>query len=206
MHTTPHSKSPEPVLTAPFTQKPVSLASRVDALEFRMVSWWAQHGILLLRLALGLVFVWFGAQKFFPGVSVAQELATNTISRLTFGHVPPSVSLPVLATWEVAIGVGLLTGRFLRVTLLLLFAQMAGTFLPLVFFPHETFKAIPLVPTLEGQYIIKNLVLVAAALVVGATTRGGRIIHDPAAAVRAEEIQTLNTRYRRRYGRAPDPR
>ncbi|GHF65603.1 putative membrane protein YphA (DoxX/SURF4 family) [Deinococcus metalli] len=206
MHTTPHSKSPEPVLTVPFTQKPVSLASRVDALEFRMVSWWARHGILLLRLALGLVFVWFGAQKFFPGVSVAQELATNTISRLTFGHVPSSVSLPVLATWEVAIGLGLLTGRFLRVTLLLLFAQMAGTFLPLVFFPHETFKAIPLVPTLEGQYIIKNLVLVAAALVVGATTRGGRIIHDPAAAVRAEEIQALNTRYRRRYGRSPDPR
>ncbi|WP_309570677.1 DoxX family protein [Deinococcus sp.] len=206
MHTTPSTKAAEPVLTAPFAQAPVSLPSRIDALEFRMVSWWARHGIVLLRLALGIVFVWFGAQKFFPGVSVAQELATNTISRLSFGHVPPSVSLPVLATWEVAIGLGLLTGKFLRATLLLLFAQMAGTFLPLVFFPHETFKSFPLVPTLEGQYIIKNLVLVAAGLVVGATMRGGRLIHDPAAAMRAEEIQVLNTRFRRRYGRSPDRR
>lgn len=199
--TTTRSTPARPAPTFPRT-----LEGRIDALEYRMVGWWARHGILLLRLALGIVFVWFGAQKFFPGVSVAQELATDTISTLTFGHVPPRVSLPVLATWEVAIGVGLLTGKFLRVTLLLLFAQMAGTFLPLAFFPHETFKVFPLVPTLEGQYIIKNLVLVAAGLVVGATTRGGKIIHDPVAAVRAEEIQTVNARYRRRYGRDADRR
>lgn len=201
--------APEPTSTPSRSQAgPLSggtpvFATQLDALEFRMVSWWARHGILLLRLSLGVVFFWFGVQKFFPGLSVAQELATNTISVLTFGHVPPAVSLPVLATWECAIGLGLLSGRFLRVTLLLLFAQMAGTFLPLAFFPHETFKLAPLVPTLEGQYIIKNLVLVAAALVVGATTRGGRIIHDAAAAAQAEELQTRNTGLRR-SGRAPD--
>jgi hypothetical protein len=85
----------------------------------------------------------------------------------------------VLAAWEVLIGLGLLTGRLLRITLLLLFVQMAGTLLPLVFFPAETFKHFPYAPTLEGQYIIKNLVLVAAAIVVGATVRGGRLTASP---------------------------
>jgi uncharacterized membrane protein YphA (DoxX/SURF4 family) len=181
-----------------------SLAWKIDALELRMVGWWARHGILLLRLALGIVFFWFGVQKFFPGISVAQDLATNTISVLTFGHVPPNISLPVLATWECLIGLGLLSGRFLRLTLLLLFAQMAGTFLPLVFFPAETFKIVPWVPTLEGQYIIKNLVLVAAGLVVGATSRGGRLIHSAQAADVAEHTQDLHARFRRRFRRNPE--
>lgn len=180
-----------------------SLAWKIDALELRMVSWWARHGILLLRLALGVVFFWFGIQKFFPGLSVAQDLATNTISVLTFGHLPARISLPVLATWECLIGLGLLSGRFLRMTLLLLFAQMAGTFLPLVFFPAETFKIVPWVPTLEGQYIIKNLVLVAAALVVGATARGGRLIYSAEAADAAEQTQNLHARFRRRFHQNP---
>ena len=84
-------------------------------------------------------------------------------------------SLKLLAGWEVLIGLGLLTGKLLRITLLTLFLQMAGTMLPLVLFPDETFRAFPYAPTLEGQYIIKNLVLIAAAIVVGATVRGGRI-------------------------------
>jgi hypothetical protein len=56
---------------------------------------------------------------------------------------------------------------------------MPGTILPLFFFPNETFVAFPHAPTLEGQYIIKNLVLVAAGLVVGATVRGGRLTANP---------------------------
>jgi hypothetical protein len=61
------------------------------------------------------------------------------------------------------------------VTLLLLFVQMPGTMMPLLLFPAETFRAFPYAPTLEGQYIIKNLVLVSAAIVIGATVRGGRL-------------------------------
>ena len=122
---------------------------------------------------------------------------------LTFHLVPAAVSLPVLATWECVIGLGLLSGRFLRVTLGLLFLQMAGTFLPLAFFPHDTFKLFPFVPTLEGQYIIKNLVLVSAGLVIGATSRGGALIHDAKAASVAEHTQTLHARFRRRFQREP---
>jgi len=137
-----------------------------------------RYGILFLRISLGLVFFWFGFLKFFPGLSPADELATRTINELTFGIVPPGTALIMLAVWETLIGLGLITGKFLRITLLLLFVQMMGTMTPLFLFPTETFTRIPYAPTLEGQYIIKNLVIISAGLVVGATVRGGRIIEE----------------------------
>ncbi len=156
-----------------------SFAERFDMIDSRVTHWMAYHGVILLRISLGIVFLWFGVLKFFPGLSPAETLAAKTISTLTFGMVQPSLSLPVLAAWECLIGLGLLTGKFMRVTLLLLFVQMIGTALPLVFFPTETFTVFPIAPTLEGQYIIKNLVLVSAAIVIGATVRGGRVVADP---------------------------
>jgi uncharacterized membrane protein YphA (DoxX/SURF4 family) len=140
----------------------------------------ARHGITLTRLALGIVFLWFGALKLVPGWSPAEQLATRTMERLTFSLIAPGTALMLLAGWEVLIGLGLLTGKFLRVTLLLLWIQMLGTLTPLVLFPAETFRIVPVAPTLEGQYIIKNLVLIAAALVVGATVRGGQLQADKA--------------------------
>ncbi|GGK42718.1 hypothetical protein GCM10008955_40570 [Deinococcus malanensis] len=191
---------PQSLLT---TEGKSQIGAQLNLLDARLIGWWAQHGITLLRLSLGIIFFWFGVQKFFPGVSSAEGLATRTISVLTFGAVPPGVSLPVLAIWECAIGLGLLTGQFLRLTLLLLFAQMAGTFLPLVFFPQETFTVVPWVPNLEGQYIVKNLVLMSAGLVVGATARGGKLIMDARAADTAERTQALHQRFRRRFHREP---
>ncbi len=135
----------------------------------------ARHGITLLRISLGIVFFWFGLLKFFPHLSPAETLASHTILRLSYNHVGVSLSMPILATWECLIGLGLLTGVAMRVTLLLLFVQMLGTLLPLFFFPSETFTLVPFVPTLEGQYIIKNLVLLSAGIVIGATVRGGRL-------------------------------
>lgn len=142
-------------------------------LDAHITGWMARHGIHLTRISLGIVFLWFGLIKFVPGWSPAAELATRTISELTANLVPPHLSLPLLAAWESLIGLGLLTGRYLRATLFLLFVQMPGTMMPLILFPGETFRAFPYAPTMEGQYIIKNLVLVAAAIVVGATARGG---------------------------------
>jgi uncharacterized membrane protein YphA (DoxX/SURF4 family) len=149
-------------------------------IDAQVTEWMARYGITITRLALGVVFFWFGVLKFAPGLSPAYDLAGRTIAALTLGWVSPEVSLPVLAAWECAIGLGLLFGRFLRLTLLLLFLQMPGTMVPVVLFPHEVFHQVPFVPTLEGQYIIKNLVLIGAALVVGATVRGGWMIADPA--------------------------
>lgn len=151
----------------------------LEALDVRITSAMARWGLPLLRVSLGIVFFWFGVLKFFPDLSPAQGLATRTISVLTFGLVPPEVSLPVLAAWECVIGLGLLAGFRLREVLLLLFVQMAGTLTPVFLFPGEVFTRIPYAPTLEGQYIIKNLVLVAAGIVVGATVRGGRVVAEP---------------------------
>ena len=148
---------------------------KLDSIDLRITTWMARHGITLTRIALGIVFLWFGIIKFVPTWSPAAELATRTIECLTVGLVPPALSLPLLAAWESLIGIGLLTGRYLRATLFLLFAQMPGTLTPLVLFPDETFRAFPYAPTLEGQYIIKNLVLIGAAIVVGATVRGGQL-------------------------------
>ena len=142
----------------------------------------ADHGLTLLRLALGVVFFWFGVLKFFPDASPAEALAGKTIETLTFGVVPQSTGLMILAIWESAIGIGLFVGRWMRAVLLLLFVQMLGTVTPLFLFPTETFTIFPIAPTLEGQYIIKNIVLIGAAMVVGSTVRGGRIIPDPKAA------------------------
>jgi uncharacterized membrane protein YphA (DoxX/SURF4 family) len=148
---------------------------RTDA---RITGWMARYGIPLLRVSLGIVFFWFGVLKFFPGLSPAQDLAGRTIEVLTFGLVKPNVSVYILAVWECLIGLGLVFGVFLRATLLLLFLQMPGTITPLFLFPHEAFTIIPWVPTLEGQYIIKNLVIISAGLVVGATVRGGGLVPE----------------------------
>ena len=141
--------------------------------------WMARNGVRLLRISLGVVFFWFGALKFFPGLSPAQDLAAHTIKVLSFGLAPPALSLPLLAAWEVVIGLGLISGRLMRVTLLLLWVQMLGTVTPLFLFPAETFTWFPLAPTLEGQYILKNAVLVSAGLVLGALVRGGSVVADP---------------------------
>jgi len=157
----------------------IPLWSRLQSLDERLARWMARHGIRLLRVSLGVVFAWFGALKFFPGLSPAQDLAGSTIEVMSLGLVPAAVAVPVLAAWEVAIGIGLLGGRFLRATLALLWLQMLGTVTPLALFPEQCFTWFPVAPTLEGQYIIKNVVLVAAGLVLGATVRGGRLVAEP---------------------------
>lgn len=157
----------------------MTLPAPLEPIDIRLTTWMARHGITLTRIAMGVVFLWFGAIKFVPGWSPAADLAARTIERITFGIIAPEIALPLLAAWESLIGIGLLSGRFLRATLLLLFVQMPGTMLPLVLFPSETFTAFPHSPTMEGQYIIKNLVLIAAAIVVGATVRGGELRAEP---------------------------
>jgi len=83
--------------------------------------WMAKNGVLFMRLSMGLIFFWFGFQKFFPGVSSAANIATQTIEVVSFGLVAYPIAMPLLATWEVLIGLGFLTGYFIRITSLLLF-------------------------------------------------------------------------------------
>lgn len=127
-----------------------------------------KYGLTVLRISLGIVFTWFGVLKFFPNVSPAETLATDTIDVLTFGMVSHTLGIKILALWETAIGLGFLFNRFQRTVLFLLWTQMAGAWMPLVIFPDKMFIYFPFVLTLEGQYIIKNLVLIASTFVLGA--------------------------------------
>ncbi len=140
--------------------------SSLNKIDTKITSWMDRNGLFLLRISMGIVFVWFGVLKFFPGVSAAQDLAIRTIELLTFGLVPEVLIINGLALWEVLIGVGLILGKFMKATLLLLFLQMIGTFTPVFLFPSEVFNHIPYAPTLEGQYIIKNIVIISAAMVL----------------------------------------
>lgn len=146
--------------------------------DVKITRWMAKHSLSLLRVSIGIIFFWFGVLKFFDGLSPAQDLAIRTIDIVTFGLLTPSIIILGLAIWETAIGIGLIFSLFMRETLLLLYLQMIGTFLPVLFFPSEVFNIFPYSLTLEGQYIIKNLVLLSAGIVLGATVRGGKIIQE----------------------------
>jgi uncharacterized membrane protein YkgB len=157
----------------------MNMKGRFEKIDRKLTRWMAGRGIFLLRISIGIIFTWFGVLKFFPGLSPAEELATRTVEVLNFGLVDTRTAIIILASWETLIGIGLITGIFLREVLFLLFVQMIGTVSPVFIFPGEVFRSIPFVLTLEGQYIFKNLVVVSAGFVIGATVRGGTLIPEP---------------------------
>jgi uncharacterized membrane protein YkgB len=140
----------------------------------------ARGGIPALRFSLGVVYLWFGIPKFWSGVSPADQLATRTMGIIDMHTVPQAVSRDLLATMETTIGLGLVTGLFLPAVLVLFAVQMTGTLTPLLFFRSEMWSR-TLVPTLEGQYILKNLVLIAAGIAITATLCGGGLVSSSAA-------------------------
>lgn len=125
----------------------------------------ALFGITALRISIGIIFLWFGVPKFFPGVSPAEALAVETVERLTFGIIEGTVASVLTGALEALIGVLLISGKAIPLTTMILLGHMAGTFTPLFIFPKETWESF-CIGTLEGQYILKNLVIVAAALVI----------------------------------------
>ncbi len=120
----------------------------------------------LLRISIGLIFIWFGVLKFFTGLSPAENLAIITVQKLSFHLLNDQFIRISLAILEVMIGIGLLFKLHLRFVFYALLFQMVGTFMPLFLFPTKIFTTFPYGLTLEGQYIIKNLVIIAAALVI----------------------------------------
>jgi uncharacterized membrane protein YkgB len=120
---------------------------------------------MLTRASLGVVYLWFGVLKFFPGVSPAEVLAGRTLQFLSFGLVTPGIGLPVLAGWECLIGAMLLANVRPRLVGWMMIFHLLGTFTPLILFPQVSFSGFG-VPTLLGQYIAKNLVLMVAALAI----------------------------------------
>ncbi len=142
-------------------------------------NWNARNGLLILRLSLGIVFFWFGFLKFFPGLSEAEEIATKTMSFLTFNKIPPQTSMVILGILECVIGLLFVLHKWMPLTLFLLYFQMIGACIPLFIFSSETWTDTLFVPTLLGQYIIKNCVLISAGIVIGATIKGGALVANP---------------------------
>jgi len=130
----------------------------------------------VVRTALAVVMLWFGLPKLVPGGSPAEDLVVRTLDALSGGLVTGDAARLLVGGLEVALGAALLVGRALPVVLLLLLGHMAGTFAPLVLFPDETWLH-PGVGTLEGQYILKNVVILACVVVLAG--------QDPARRTRA---------------------
>lgn len=122
--------------------------------------------IILLRISIGVIYLWFGALKCFPGVSPAEDLAKETIHLLTFGMIDSRLSLALLAFWEIAVGVLLIGGFFWRIAFGLVLVHMICTFTPLLLLPGLSFTHIPFALTLVGQYIVKNIVIICALYAV----------------------------------------
>ena len=147
------------------THKVATAKKYAYSLDSWFINFLQTYGLTALRLALGVIFIWFGGLKPF-GLSPAQDLVAATVY-----WSEPEIIVPLIGLWEVAIGVCLLFPPLTRLGLGLLALQMPGTFLPLVLLPEVCFTVFPLGLTLEGQYIVKNLVIIGAALIVGSTVK-----------------------------------
>lgn len=146
-----------------------ALEDRVEQLDARVAGLLDRYGVTLLRIAVATVFIWFGVLKVIDRSPVA-DLVADTVYFL-----PAGFFVRFLGGWEIAVGVGLLIPVALRLTLLLFWAQMAGTFLVLIVHPDLSFQSNnPLLLTVTGEFVVKNLVLITAGLVIGSQVRRPR--------------------------------
>ncbi|MFC6953069.1 hypothetical protein [Halorubellus litoreus] len=145
-----------------------SVRSWFERVDVRVVGVLERHGHRLHRRSLGVLFVWLGLLK-----PMGHETATSLLAHTVYWGSPETMVV-VLGWWEVAIGVAMLYRPLVRVALALLLVRIPGTLLAFVLLPEVTFIAFPLVPTPEGQYLLKDVVLFFAAMAIGGTIRHGR--------------------------------
>ena len=159
-------------------RSPALVAERLwrwlEAFDRRILGLLDGVALPLLRISLGLVFVWFGVLKI-TGQTPVADLVADTVYWLD-----PAWFVPLLGIFEVLVGVGLLIGRGLRIVLALFALQMIGTFLVLVIQPDVAFQdANPLLLTTEGEFVVKNLVLLSAGLMIGSRLKALPRWQDP---------------------------
>ena len=144
----------------------VNFSKRTDD---RLIDLMHSNGATIARISIGIVFIWFGLLK---------ALGTSPVAVLVeqlFPWAPSSISVPAIGIFEVALGVAFVTGFALRITLALFWVHMAGTFLVPVMRPDLAFQGgNPFYLTTIGEFVVKNLVLISAGIVVGGTVRAGR--------------------------------
>ena len=148
-----------------------------------IINWCRMHGITILRWSLAIVFLWFGILKLMPATGEAEDIGSRTLRWITGYHLTEQLALVILGLLEIAIGIGLLIRKWMPVVLCLLFVQLTGTLLPLIIFRSETWDGF-LKPALSGHYIIKNVVLIAAGIVLLATVSKSEVVPKPGMAGR----------------------
>lgn len=146
------------------------LIQRVNRLDKLVTRFLARHSLTLLRISIGVVYIWFGALKLVPGLSPIESFIREAMPFL-----PGDIFMPVLAVWEILIGIGFISGKFKRATVILMLMQMGGAMSPLVLRPDLVFANFPYGWTLVGQYIFKDIILISAGLVILATARGAAL-------------------------------
>ena len=151
----------------------------INRLDAKVTQWLTRNSVSLVRMSLGFVFLAFGLLKFFPDVSPAEAIAIRTTDALTLGIVDGDLARLFVAAMETAIGLSLLTGRYLRAGIALLGIAMVGVLSPLVLFPGDLFSREYNAPTLEGQYVVKDIVLLTSGLIVGLRERGAEMMIAP---------------------------
>ena len=135
------------------------------------VTWCARHAPLVTRGSLAVIFIWFGLLKI-AGVSPAAELVSRT-----FFFIPAHIIVPALGVAELVIGLCFLFRRTLRLGLVLLALHLPGTFLSFIVVPEMCFVRAPFLLTTNGEFVLKNLLLISAALFLAGTLSrdsGGR--------------------------------
>ncbi len=125
-----------------------------------------QNTSKLMRLSLGIIFVWYGMLKFFPTLSPAEDLAIKTIDIMFFHLIDGSLSIKLLAILEVAIGIGFLSGYYTKLVTIIFLGHMLCTFAPLFILPELSFTHAPYAFTLVGQYIVKNIVFILVGVMI----------------------------------------
>lgn len=158
------------------------------AAKTKLTEYLSRYSIDILRVSLGVVFLCFGVLKFFPGASPAADLVVRTIDTLTFGVISGGTALLVTALMETFIGLTLISGKLLRTGLVVLAMALVGIMSPLVIFASDMFPTGT--PTLEAQYVFKDIVLAAAALVIGAKALGARLVSTEEMAEEKAELET----------------
>jgi len=141
------------------------MRTSLEQLDRRIAYWMRHTGHRLDRVLLGAVFIWFGMLKVFGYTS-----ATSIIAKTVYIG-SPETTVPLLGLWEVAMGLCLVVRPLLRVALLLLFIRLPGTLLALALRPEVCFDGAVFLPTIQGQYLMKDFILVGTALILGGTVR-----------------------------------
>lgn len=141
------------------------LVERVDRVDRAVIGWMATYGHFIERIGLAIVFLWFGLLK------IVGHVTGSTIIGQTIYLNEPAVMVPVLGVWDTLIGLCFLFRPLLRGAIFLLAIRLLFSLATLLLTPADCFAQFPLVPTGQGQYLIKEIALFGAAMIIGSTVR-----------------------------------